>query len=146
MPPPLPRSSAPTPLQQQEGWKKPTPDAPGEQKRSYIQAKYVWKGFVEGSNGRLEGDRWGGTSSSDHHANGGDFHSGDGGGGSSRGGGGSSHSRRSSRDGGGSVNGVGGGRGSGTERWSLRLSECAASGDLAGAVEALAHGEEGEGT
>ncbi|CAM9509210.1 unnamed protein product, partial [Scytosiphon promiscuus] len=38
----------------QQGWEKPTPDGTGERKRSYIQAKYVWKGFVEGSNGRLE--------------------------------------------------------------------------------------------
>ncbi|CAM9748467.1 unnamed protein product, partial [Ascophyllum nodosum] len=80
-------------LQEQEGWVKPTPDSPAEHKRRYIQAKYVWKGFVEGSNGRTRG----------------------------------------SFD-------VGDGRGVGADRWSLRLSDCAAAGDLAGAVEALAHG------
>lgn len=43
------------------------------------------------------------------------------------------HKRRGSLD-------VGGGGGD-LDRWSFQLSECAAKGDLAGAVQALAHGE-----
>ncbi|CAN0448941.1 unnamed protein product [Ectocarpus sp. 12 AP-2014] len=124
-------------LAQREGWEKPTANSPGDLKRSYIQAKYVWKGFVEGSTSRLvAGGGWGAT-----RGGGGDHSSSEGGGGGS-----STHSRRSSRDGGGvngdSTGGSGGfaARGGGAEMWSLRLSECAASGDLAGAVEALAHG------
>lgn len=117
--------------QEQEGWIKPTPDSATEHKRRYIQAKYVWKGFVEGSNGREEDGPEAGI--------------GDAAGGSV---GGGAHRRQGSRDGasaGGDASGGGGAagaRGVGSDRWSLRLSECAATGDLAGAVEALAHGKE----
>lgn len=109
---------------------KPTPDSPNEHKRRYILAKYVWKGFVEGSIDR-EAD-WAG----------GNLEDGDSGrdalGGGGAGGGGGEW-RRGVREGG--DGGGGEGRGGGAERWSLRLSECAATGDLAGAVQALAHGE-----
>lgn len=93
---------------------KPTPDSSAEQKRKYIQAKYVWKGFVDrASNGRSTGGegRHGDSGSGSH----------------------GKHKRRGSLDAGGGVGDL--------DRWSLQLSECAAAGDLAGAVEALAHGE-----
>ncbi|CAN0031591.1 unnamed protein product [Ectocarpus fasciculatus] len=83
------------PWEQREGWEKPPANSPGDLKRSYIQAKYVWEGFVEGSTSRLvAGGGWGAT-----RGVGGDQSSSEGGGGGS-----SSHSRRSSRGGGG-VNG-----------------------------------------
>lgn len=119
--------------QKQEGWIKPKPDSPADHKRRYIQAKYVWKGFVEGSSDREDEEVDAGI--------------GDAAGGSV---GGGAHGRRSSRDGsnaGGDVSGGGGSggasgtRGVGADRWSLRLSECAGTGDLPGAVEALAHGD-----
>lgn len=110
-------------LGRQDGWVKPTPESPADHKRRYVQAKYVWKGFVEGSNNR-DGD-WAGTSSSS---------SGELGGGDTNGGG--AHRRSWGSGEGDGASGL-----AGAERWSLRLSECAATGDLMGAVEALAHGE-----
>lgn len=121
-------------LQQQGGWTKPTPHSPAEEKRRFVKAKYVWKGFVEGSsNSSREGGDIAGSSFGGYLS----------GGGGHRRGSGSSSSALSGRDGsgGGGLEALGGGSRAGAERWSLRLSECAATGDLAGAVEALAHGE-----
>lgn len=128
-------------LAQWKSWQKPLADSPPEVKRQYVHAKYAWKGFVEGSSttrGSLGGQ--------------GDLARIDGGGagGIWGGGGGNGESgRREGIDGAGAGaggaagggSGVGTGRGGiGADRWSLRLSECAAAGDLTGAVEALAHG------
>lgn len=121
-------------LHEQGGWTKPTPNSPAEEKRRFVKAKYVWKGFVEGSsNSSRDGGEVAGSSMGGYPS----------GGGVHRRGSGSSSSALSGRDGsgGGGLDLLGGGNRAGAERWSRRLSDCAATGDLAGAVEALAHCE-----